>query len=160
MRTLLLVPLAALFGCAHGGARSTGQAAAEPPPAAAPQVAATAPAQVACPLTRVHFAFDSAKLTAVSKATLDRSADCLKSNPQQSVSIQGDTDDRGAEAYNKALGERRAQAVQSYLASKGVSKIQMSTFTFGEDNPLCTQDDEECWKRNRRAAIQPSCRIM
>jgi peptidoglycan-associated lipoprotein len=137
---LLLIPLAAVLGGAGGSA----QAASPVDP---------------CDPVRVHFALDSSKLTAENRATLDRSAACLQANQQAKVSIQGNTDERGSSAYNQALGERRAKAVQSYLIEKGVSGAQLQPVSFGKDNRLCDQSDKECWQRNRRAAIMPYCHM-
>jgi peptidoglycan-associated lipoprotein len=53
-----------------------------------------------------------------------------------------------------ALGDRRARAVQSYLKSLGASEAQMATVSFGKENPECKEHDEDCWARNRRAALK------
>jgi peptidoglycan-associated lipoprotein len=163
--TLLLVSFAAALGCAHGGTTSSSTV---PPQTPTPTASSKEPAgQVAeargmmqpCEPVRIHFAFDSSKLTADNRAALDRTAACLQSSQQTKVSIQGNTDERGSQEYNLKLGERRANAVQAYLTSKGVSSAQLTTLSFGKDNPLCQRNDEQCWQRNRRAAIQPACRM-
>jgi peptidoglycan-associated lipoprotein len=66
------------------------------------------------------------------------------------VRLEGNTDDRGTQEYNLALGERRAEAVKRYLEAQGVSAARISTVSFGKDNPLCNQNDESCWAKNRR----------
>jgi peptidoglycan-associated lipoprotein len=113
----------------------------------------------ACDPVRVHFAFDKSDLNPDAQSKLDKAAVCLKDNQRQIVSIQGNADERGTIAYNKALGERRARSVYDYLSSRGVSEKQLQTYSFGEENPLCTGSDESCWKHNRRAAIEPACRL-
>lgn len=113
----------------------------------------------ACEPVRVHFAFDKSDLNVDAQSKLDKAADCLKDNQRQIVSIQGNADERGTNEYNKALGERRARSVYDYLSSRGVSEKQLQTYSFGEENPLCTGSDESCWKHNRRAAIEPACRL-
>jgi len=114
---------------------------------------------IGCDPVRVHFAFDSSELTVEDEAKLDRSADCLKNNQRLKVSIQGNADERGSSPYNIKLGDRRAQSVQKYLLGQGVSQQQLSTISFGKDNPLCRGHEEGCWKHNRRAAIEPACRL-
>jgi peptidoglycan-associated lipoprotein len=146
MRTLLSVSISLLFATA-GAAR-----AADPIPTAQPEGGTCAP-------LRVHFAFDSAELSPDAELLLNRSADCLKTNQRLKVSVQGNADERGSSEYNLQLGERRARSVEDYLASRGVSQAQLSTVSFGEDNPLCRGSDEDCWKHNRRAAIEPACRL-
>jgi peptidoglycan-associated lipoprotein len=152
MRLTLIIPVAALLGCAHSNTQPAAQAS-EPIPTS------VAAAEKACPSVRVHFALDSSELTADSQAALDHAAACLSANPNDKVSIQGNTDERGSAEYNRALGERRASAVENYLASKGVASAQLGTMSFGKDNPLCSESDKECWQRNRRAAIEPACRM-
>jgi peptidoglycan-associated lipoprotein len=156
MRTLLFVPLAATLVWVHGSAQATTQATAPSP--SEPTAVATTP-ENPCESVRIHFAFDKSKLTDDSRAALDRAASCLQQHPQAKVSIQGNADERGSIDYNQRLGERRAQAVQSYLTSQGVQAGQLETISFGKTNPLCDQADLKCWQRNRRAAIEPYCRM-
>jgi peptidoglycan-associated lipoprotein len=112
-----------------------------------------------CGLVRVNFDFDSAKLRDDDKALLSATAQCLKDNKQLRVNVEGNTDDRGHQDYNKQLGVDRAQAVSQYLEGQGVSAKQIKLISFGEDNPLCTQADADCWAKNRRTAIRPTCRM-
>ena len=172
MRMMIVASFLTVMGCAHER-----QQAAQPMPTAeteqapAPEeqpapvqttAAAEKPQQqqaAACPMVRVHFAFDSAALEQEQKAPLDQAARCLRANQKQRVRIEGNADERGSDDYNKRLGAARAQAVASYLASQGVSRPQLDTVSFGEDNPLCQQSDTQCWARNRRTAVRASCRM-
>src|SRR4029077_20423290 len=98
-------------------------------------------AKIGCAPVRVHFALDSDQLFDEEKPLLDATAKCLSENDTQKVSIVGNTDDRGSEDYNMALGERRAQTVASYLESKGATPAQVeAVVSHGEDSPLCTED--------------------
>lgn len=101
-------------------------------------------------LERVYFPFDSAQLTAEARATLQRNADWLKANPEQSVTLEGHCDERGTNEYNFALGQRRAQSVYQYLLGLGVSKGRLSTVTYGEEQPLVDASNESAWAQNRR----------
>ena len=73
------------------------------------------------------------------------------------ATIEGHCDERGTNEYNLALGERRANAAQSYLVSLGVGQARLRTLSYGEERPVCTESTEGCWQRNRRAhfVIQP-----
>ena len=67
--------------------------------------------------------------------------------------IEGHCDERGSREYNIGLGERRANAVQDFLAAEGVAASQMSTISYGEERPVCRESDEHCWWQNRRVEI-------
>jgi len=99
---------------------------------------------------RVHFAFNSASMEPQDLPIAAQNAQFMLNHPHVQVRLEGNTDDRGTQEYNLALGERRAESVKQYLESQGVSAARISTVSFGKDNPLCTQNDEACWSRNRR----------
>jgi len=103
------------------------------------------------PLKDVYFNFDSAALSESARATLKANAAWLKSNPSARVQIEGHCDERGAADYNIALGAKRAQAAQDYLATLGVAANRMSTVSYGEEIPMCKEHNESCWEKNRRA---------
>lgn len=99
----------------------------------------------------VYFDFDQATLREEARARLSRNAEFLRSRPEFVVQIEGHCDERGTNDYNLALGERRAQAVREYLTQLGIAATRLRTVSFGEERPSCTQPDEACWQRNRRA---------
>jgi peptidoglycan-associated lipoprotein len=101
----------------------------------------------------IRFGFDQASLTADTQGTLQKLADCVKQAPARRIGISGHADDRGTTQYNIALGARRAESARRYLADLGVAS-KLETVSFGEEKPLCTDQDEECWTRNRRAEFQ------
>ena len=88
----------------------------------------------------VNFAFDSSNLTSAAKTNLDKLAKVLKNNPDTNINIYGHTDSKGSDSYNLALSERRANAVKSYLSSKGISSSRMIATGMGESNPVATND--------------------
>jgi peptidoglycan-associated lipoprotein len=100
---------------------------------------------------RVFFETDSTQLTAEAQATLNRQAQWLLLYPQYTVTIEGHADERGTREYNFALGNRRAAAVQTYLASRGVPLSRMTTISYGKERPVAVCDDITCWSQNRRA---------
>ena len=98
----------------------------------------------------VNFAFDSSNLTSAAKTNLDKLAKVLKNNPDTNINIYGHTDSKGSDSYNLALSERRANAVKSYLSSKGISSSRMIATGMGESNPVATNDTESGRAQNRR----------
>lgn len=99
----------------------------------------------------VYFDFDQSSLREDARARLSRNAEFLRSRPEFVVQVEGHCDERGTNDYNLALGERRAQAVREYLSQLGLGSNRLRTISFGEERPTCTQSDESCWQRNRRA---------
>jgi peptidoglycan-associated lipoprotein len=65
--------------------------------------------------------------------------------------ITGHTDDRGADEYNLALGQRRAAAAKRFLTQRDVDAARVEIASVGEERPVCTEETEACWARNRRA---------
>ncbi len=99
----------------------------------------------------IHFAFDSFLIDAEAQAILEQKAAWLQDNANVSVQIEGHCDERGTSAYNLALGERRANAVQQYLTVLGIDAARISTISYGEERPLDPGHDDAAWSRNRRA---------
>jgi peptidoglycan-associated lipoprotein len=108
-----------------------------------------------CSTERIHFDFNQADIHPDETAKLQRVGRCLKADHALHVTIEGNADERGTEDWNLALGDKRATAVENYLEQLGVSKAQLKTVSYGKDRPLCSQHNEECWAKNRRAALKP-----
>ncbi len=101
----------------------------------------------------VYFDFDRSTIRSDFYATLDKHAAFLVKHSAQSVVIQGHTDSRGTPEYNIALGERRAQAVETYFLNAGVSASQISVVSFGEEKPAVTGTSDYAFSQNRRAVV-------
>ena len=65
--------------------------------------------------------------------------------------IEGHCDERGTDAYNLALGDRRASSAMNYLVSRGVRATRITTLSYGEERPVCREHTEMCWAKNRRS---------
>jgi peptidoglycan-associated lipoprotein len=103
----------------------------------------------------VYFDFDSASLRADAQALLREKAEYLYNNLSlNSLTIEGHTDERGTDAYNLALGDRRADAVKQFLVDLGLSADRFNTISFGEERPLDPGQTEEAWAKNRRATFR------
>ncbi len=108
------------------------------------------------PLRDIFFNFDSFELDETSRQTLQENADWLKDNSSVRVEVEGHCDDRGTVEYNLALGAKRAAAAKNYLVALGIGRDRMTTISYGEELPLCHEEAESCWSRNRRAHFVPA----
>lgn len=77
----------------------------------------------------------------------------LADYPNQKLVVEGHADERGSAEYNLALGDRRAHAVQEFLSSMGIPGPQLAVVSYGKERPVCTDESESCWQRNRRAHV-------
>jgi peptidoglycan-associated lipoprotein len=102
-------------------------------------------------LAEIYFDYDKAEIREADRAVLAKDADALKRFDFLRVTIEGHCDERGTVDYNLALGERRAKAAYDYLLSLGVPAERLKIVSYGKEVPACTQSNEECWQRNRRA---------
>jgi len=98
----------------------------------------------------IHFDFDKYVLTPQSMMILDDKAAYLREHAGVRVLVEGHADDRGSNEYNLALGDRRANSAKNYLVKSGVAASRITTISYGEEQPLCMQQSESCWYRNRR----------
>lgn len=99
----------------------------------------------------VYFNYDRYDIREDALPVLKSVANYAMKNQAQKVLIEGHCDDRGTNEYNLALGDRRAQSIKNYLLSLGVSSSRMEVISYGEEKPLCAEQTENCWARNRRA---------
>jgi peptidoglycan-associated lipoprotein len=102
-------------------------------------------------LAEVFFDFDKAEIREQDRPALSKNADALKRFDFLRITVEGHCDERGTIEYNLALGERRAKAAYDYLVSLGVPADRLKTVSYGKEVPICTQSNEDCWQRNRRA---------
>ena len=98
----------------------------------------------------VHFAFNSFELSDQAMQVLNNKADYLRMNPGITVTVEGYCDERGTNAYNVVLGERRAESAKVYLVGLGVSGSRLHTVTYGEERPVAAGHNEASWAENRR----------
>jgi peptidoglycan-associated lipoprotein len=101
----------------------------------------------------VYFDFDNATLDYQAQELLKQKAMWLRDFPEANVVIEGHCDERGTNAYNLALGERRAESAKAFLVNLGISDARLTTISYGEEKPLDMGQNEESWAKNRRAAF-------
>jgi OOP family OmpA-OmpF porin len=102
-------------------------------------------------LDKIYFETDKDEIKSVSFPLLDAIAATLNGNPQiDLIEIQGHADERGDDAHNLDLTERRAHSVRVALEQRNVLPGRMKSHGYGETKPICTQHNEDCWSQNRR----------
>jgi peptidoglycan-associated lipoprotein len=99
----------------------------------------------------VFFDYDKADIRPDMVAILQGNANWLRANPNVLFTIEGHCDERGSQEYNIGLGDRRANAVREFLIAQGIPASRMTTVSYGEERPVCRDQTEECYYRNRRA---------
>ncbi len=100
--------------------------------------------------SNVLFAFDKSALNADSKESLNKLAEVLKNYADTDIELQGHTDSKGSDAYNKKLSTERATIVSSYLKQNGISSNRISVVGFGESLPKYINETEDGRALNRR----------
>jgi peptidoglycan-associated lipoprotein len=150
--TLVLVPLCALvvaFGCSKKPKPEV-----TPPPVQAPTPPPTPPPPPPPPpvltLNDVFFDFDKYNLRDDAMAVLKTDGQGMMDITNGNVLLEGHCDERGTVEYNLALGQKRADAVKSYLTQYGVDAARLSTISYGEERPFAQGHDESAWSQNRR----------
>jgi peptidoglycan-associated lipoprotein len=101
------------------------------------------------------FDYDSYSLREDGREALLESARALKERSHIRITIEGHCDERGSEAYNIALGDKRANAARDFLISQGIDPARIDTISYGEEKPFptATGHEEESWRQNRRAHL-------
>lgn len=103
----------------------------------------------------ITFPFNSAELDGAARAALDQQANWIGQFPEVRFRVYGHTDLVGSDAYNKALGLRRAKAVVAYLGTRGISKSRLEALaSFGKTQPVIVTQAPEV--RNRRTVTEVS----
>lgn len=100
--------------------------------------------------TAIMFDYDASTIRPADEAVLDRKAAIMQANPNLTLQISGHADQRGADEYNLALGNRRALAAKRYLVNKGIEDGRIETISYGEERPTCSAETEDCFQQNRR----------
>jgi outer membrane protein OmpA-like peptidoglycan-associated protein len=101
----------------------------------------------------ILFDYDSAKLRAASRTTLDELASNFKQYPDNRIVVEGHTDSQGTDAYNQRLSESRAANVADFLIDQGVSAGNIIVYGYGESRPKSSNDTAEGRQLNRRVEI-------
>jgi len=101
-------------------------------------------------LKTVFFDYDKHNIKEDQRARLTDNAKQLMKFDDSMVRLEGHCDERGTDAYNMALGEKRAREVKDFLTQYGIAATRLQTVSYGEERPTCRTSNEGCWSRNRR----------
>lgn len=129
---------------------------AEPSAAASQQAEEMRKEQTATALAAlqdIFFTFDSWKITEEGQQALSFDAQWLKDNQEKRLTVEGHCDERGTQAYNLVLGEKRARAVRAYLVELGVAADRVTVASLGKERPFCQEHAESCYQQNRRVHV-------
>ena len=99
----------------------------------------------------IIFEFDKYSLSEKTRTALSANAEIIKTHKEWIVLVEGHCDNRGTTEYNLSLGQKRAKEVRDYYVRLGVSENSIGTISYGEENPACEEETEECWMKNRRS---------
>ena len=159
------IALALILLCAPAACKK------KPPEAQAPLVTPDTPTQVPeAPVVevpdsvrkmmnnfeRVYFELDSHTLSEDAKAALAANVEIMQSQNDIKIEVEGHADERGTTDYNVALGQKRADAVKTYMTSLGVSTDRVAAVSYGEERPAVSGSGEAAWSKNRRAEFRIS----
>ena len=97
----------------------------------------------------IYFDYDKADLRPDAQQALAQAAQIIKQKGWK-VQIEGNCDDRGSTEYNLSLGEHRADSAKQALQQAGVSADSIKTISYGKEKPQCSEQNEDCWQKNRR----------
>ncbi|HEX6545770.1 MAG TPA: OmpA family protein [Bryobacteraceae bacterium] len=129
-------------------------------PAAVPAPPQSAAEMLAGQVKDVYFDYDKDDLREDQQATLQGDATALKqifaAHPDFTVVIEGNCDERGSAEYNLGLGDRRASKTKEALIALGVPADKMRTISYGKERPVCTDQTEDCYQRNRHCHFAPA----
>jgi peptidoglycan-associated lipoprotein len=108
-------------------------------------------------LQDIYFDYDMSEFRDDARRALNTDADLLKrifaADARITFVIEGHADERGSAEYNLGLADRRAIVTRDALVQLGVPAARLRTVSFGEEAPVCRDETEACWQRNRRAHV-------
>lgn len=104
-------------------------------------------------LSSVLFDFDQATLRPGAERSLAPLVEFLRTNPARQVTIEGHTDNRGSDDYNRRLSQQRADAVRQWFGQHGIAADRIAARGLGKAYPIATNETEAGRQENRRVAI-------
>ncbi len=99
----------------------------------------------------IWFDYDKSEIRADAKATARQAKLALfRANPGMKIRIEGNTDSRGSNEYNMALGLCLANAARRYLVSHGIEESRIDVVSYGEERPVDQGTTDDAYAKNRR----------
>ena len=126
-----------------------------PPPPPPAEAKMTVQQRLEREIADIYYDYDKNDIREDARAQLTRNADALKNImadfPNAMISVEGHCDERGSAEYNLGLGDRRATSAKEFLTQLGVAGDKLKSISYGKERPACTDANEACWQKNRRA---------
>jgi peptidoglycan-associated lipoprotein len=126
-----------------------------PPPPTAAQPKQTIESRISSEVQDAFFDYDKSDIRADARDVLTRNAAALKTIladfPNATIVVEGHCDERGSAEYNLGLGDQRATSAKDFLVQLGIPADRLKTISYGKERPQCTEADESCYQKNRRA---------
>ena len=126
-----------------------------PPPPPPPAPKRSAVDILSSDVQDIYYDYDKSDVRGDQQETARRDADVIKQlladYPSFTIQVEGHCDERGSAEYNLGLGDRRATAAKDYLVQLGVPADRLKTISYGKERPQCTEANETCYQKNRRA---------
>ena len=133
-----------------------------PPPPPTPQPTETSTEIINRDVKDIYFDYDKNDIRGDAQTVLQGDADVLKrvfsNDPNITVRVEGNCDERGSAEYNLGLGDRRALAPRTFWCNWAYPADKLKTISYGKEKPVCTEATEDCYQRNRHdhfAPVQP-----
>jgi peptidoglycan-associated lipoprotein len=130
-----------------------------PPPTPRTTTTVTLDQRLSSDVQDAFFDYDKSDIRSDARDALTRNAAALRSIladfPTASIVIEGHCDERGSAEYNLGLGDRRSTSAKDFLVQLGVPADRLKTISYGKERPQCTEANEACWQKNRRAHFAP-----
>ncbi|KHD07848.1 hypothetical protein PN36_06465 [Candidatus Thiomargarita nelsonii] len=101
----------------------------------------------------IYFSYDKNTIRPDAQIILEEHATYITNHPNAYVRLEGHTDERGSREYNLALAERRVEAAKEVLLILGVFENKLVTISYGEEQPVALEHNEEAWQLNRRVEL-------
>jgi peptidoglycan-associated lipoprotein len=129
-------------------------------PAPVPAPPQSAAEMLAGQVRDLYFDYDKDDIRDDQQASLQADATALKqifaAHPNFSVVVEGNCDERGSAEYNLGLGDRRSSKTKDALVALGVPGDKLRTISYGKERPVCTDQTEDCYQRNRHVHFAPA----
>ncbi|HJZ95381.1 MAG TPA: OmpA family protein, partial [Candidatus Solibacter sp.] len=130
-----------------------------PPPTTTLPPGATLEQRLGADVQDAYFDYDKSDVRPDARDVLTRNAAAIKAIltdfPNATIVVEGHCDERGSAEYNLGLGDRRSSAAKDFLVSLGVPADKLKPISYGKERPQCTDPNESCYQRNRRAHFGP-----
>lgn len=104
--------------------------------------------------TRLHFVFDSVKLTEDTTYQVEPLVELVKQMPGAKLRVLGHADATGTDAYNQRLSLRRSQAIARMLEAAGIASDAIEKEGLGESRPVADNRTREGRAKNRRVEFE------